>query len=162
MKLRSLIQVGPSVSFSEDLQRCLAWTTELATPQVANSITLLIAFLEAGTGTTAQRVLRDAGVTTLELQPLEAAERARQPAAKGLKRLAGRVPGLSHAADLESALRQATNRILLEKRTVLTCDDVFLALLTADGPAKDAVVSLGQDPSEMRSQVMDSRASPPD
>ena len=76
--------------------------------------------------------------------------------------MAGRVPGLTHAADLESALRQATNRILLEKRTVLNCDDVFLALLVAPGPAKDALVSLGKDPSEMRARMMQSGPSPSD
>ena len=156
MKFKPPIQVG-RVSFADDLQRCLAWSTALAAPHPATSVTLLLAFLEAGTGTTAQRVLDDAGVTTHDLEPLKVATRARQPAGKGLKRLARRVPGLTHGADLERALRRATNQMLLDKRSVLTSDDMFLAILMEDGPAKDALVSLGKDPSAMRSELMRSR-----
>jgi hypothetical protein len=97
MKFKSPIQVG-GVSVADDLQRCLGWSTALAAPQPATSVTLLLAILEAGRGTTAQRVLDDAGVTTHDLEPLEVAARARQPAAKGLWRLASRVPGLTHGA----------------------------------------------------------------
>ncbi len=160
MRFRSPIQVGPSVSLADDLQRCLGWSTALAAPQPATSVTLLLAFVEAGAGTTAQRVLDEASVTTHDLEPLEVAARAREPAAKGLKRLARRVPGLTHGADLERVLRRATNLVLLDKRRVLTSDDMFLALLTEDGPAKAALVSLGKDPSAMRSEVMRSRPSP--
>ena len=159
MKFKSPIQMG-GVSFADDLQRCLGWRTALAAPQPATSVTLLLAILEAGRGTTAQRVLDDAGVTTHDLEPLEVAARARQPAAKGLKRLARRVPGLTHGADLEHVLRRATNLVLLDKRRVLTSDAMFLALLTEDGPAKAALVSLGKDPSAMRSEVMRSRPLP--
>ena len=159
MKFKSPIQVG-GVSFADDLQRWLGWSTALAAPQPATSVTLLLAILEAGRGTTAQRVLDDAGVTTHDLEPLEVAARARQPAAKGLMRLAGRVPGLTHGADLERVLRRATHLVLLDKRRVLTSDDVFLALLTEDGPAKAAIISLGKDPSAMRSEVMRSRPVP--
>jgi len=159
MKFTSPIRVG-RLSFADDLQRCLAWSTALAAPQPATSVTLLLAILEAGTGTTAQRVLDDAGVTTHDLQPLEVAARAGQPAAKGLKRLARRVPGLTHSADLERALRRAANQMSLDKRSVLTSDDMFLALLTEDGPARDALVSLGKEPSAMRSKVMRSRPPP--
>ena len=159
IKFKSPIQVG-GVSFGEDLQRCLGWSTALAAPQPATSVTLLLAILEAGRGTTAQRVLDDAGVTTHDLEPLEVAARARQPAAKGLRRLASRVPGLTHGADLERLLRRATNLALLDKRKVLTSDDMFLALLTEDGPAKAALISLRKDPSAMRSEVMRSRPLP--
>jgi hypothetical protein len=107
MKFKSPIQVG-RVSIADDLQRCLGWSTSLAAPQPATSVTLLLAILEAGRDTTAQRVLDDAGVTTHDLEPLEVAARARQPAAKGLKRLASRVPGLTHGAELERVLRRAT------------------------------------------------------
>jgi hypothetical protein len=160
MKFKSPIRVGPPVSVADDLQRCLVWSTALAAPQPANSVTLLLAFLKAGTGTTAQHVLDDAAVTTHDLEPLELAARARQPAAKGLKRLARRVPGLTHGADLERALRRATNLVLLDQRSILTSDDMFLALLTEHGPAKDALVSLGKDPSAMRNEVMRSRPAP--
>jgi hypothetical protein len=150
-----------SVSIADDLQRCLGWSTVLAAPQPATSVTLLLAILEAGNGTTAQRVLDEAGVTARDVEPLEIEARARQPAAKGLKRLAGRVPGLTHGSDLERALRQATNVALVDdKRTVLTTDDLFLALLTQDSPARDTLVSLGKDPSEMRTAVMRSRPVP--
>jgi hypothetical protein len=88
------------------------------------------------------------------------AARARRPAAKGLKRLAGRVPGLTHGADFERVLRRATHLVLLDKRRVLTSDDMFLALLTEDGPAKAALISLGKDPTAMRSEVMRSRPVP--
>jgi hypothetical protein len=160
MKFKSPIQVGPMVSVADDLQRCLGWSTALAAPQPATSVTLLLAILEAGRGTTAQRVLDDAGVTTHDLEPLEVAARARQPAAKGLKRLARRVPGLTHGADLERVLRRATELAFVDKRRVLTTDDMFLALLTEDGPAKAALISLGKDPSAMRSEVMRSRPLP--
>jgi hypothetical protein len=160
MKFKSPIQVGPSVSLADDLQRCLTWSTALAAPQPATSLTLLLAFVEAGRGSTAQRVLDDAGVTTHDLEPLEVAARARHPAAKGLKRLLRRVPGLTHSPDLEQALRRATNLILLERRRVLTSDDVFLALLTENGRAKEALVSLGKNPAAMRSEAMRSRRSP--
>jgi Clp amino terminal domain, pathogenicity island component len=153
MRFKSPLQVG-RVSLADDLQRCLAWSTALAAPQPATSVTLLLSFFEAGRGTIAQRVLDDAGVTTHDLEPLEMAARARQPTAKGLKRLARRVPGLTHSAEIERALRRASNQMLLEKRNVLTSDDVFLALLMEDGTAKDALVSLGKDPSAMRSEVM--------
>jgi Clp amino terminal domain, pathogenicity island component len=116
--------------------------------------------VEAGRGTTAQRVLDDAGVTTHDLEPLEVAARAQQPAAKGLKRLTSRVPGLTHGADLERVLRRATELALVDKRSVLTTNDLFLALLTDDGPAKAALISLGKDPSAMRSEVMRSRPVP--
>jgi Clp amino terminal domain, pathogenicity island component len=159
MKVKSPIQVG-GVSFADDLQRCLAWSTTLAAPQPATSVTLLLAVLEAGRGTTAQRVLDDAGVTTQDLEPLELAARARQPAPKGLKRLASRVPGLTHGADFERVLRRAVGLAVLDKRRVLTSDDMFLALLTEEGPATDALVSLGKDPSAMRSEVIRSRPLP--
>jgi Clp amino terminal domain, pathogenicity island component len=160
MKFKSPIQVG-RVSFADDdLQRCLAWSTTLAAPEPATSVTLLLAVLEAGRDTTAQRVLDDAGVTTQDLEPLELAARVRQPAPKGLKRLASRVPGLTHGADLERVLRRAVGLAVLDNRRVLTSDDMFLALLTEEGPARDALVSLGKDPSAMRSEVMRSRPLP--
>jgi hypothetical protein len=37
---------------------------------------------------------------------------------------------------------------------------MFLALLTEDGPAKAALISLGKDPTAMRSEVMRSRPVP--
>jgi hypothetical protein len=160
MKFKSPIQVGPMVSVADDLQRCLGWSTALAAPEPATSVTLLLAILEAGRGTTAQRVLDDAGVTTHDLEPLEVAARARQPAPRGLKRLARRVPGLTHGADLERVLRRATELAFVDKRRVLTTDDMFLSLLTEDGPAKAALISLGKDPSAMRSEVMRSRPVP--
>jgi len=49
---------------------------------------------------------------------------------------------------------------LLDKRRDLTTDDMFLALLTEDGPAKAALISLGRDPSAMRSEMMRSRPLP--
>lgn len=159
MKFKSPIQVG-GVSVAADLQRCLGWSTSLAAPQPATSVTLLLAILEAGRDTTSQRVLYDAGVTTHDLEPLEEAARARQPRAKGLRRLASRVPGLTHGADLERVLRRATDLVLLDKRRDLTTDDMFVALLTEDGPAKAALISLGKDPSAMRSEVMRSRPLP--
>jgi ATP-dependent Clp protease ATP-binding subunit ClpA len=159
MKFKWPIQTM-SVSIADDLQRCLGWSTALAAPQPATSVTLLLAILEAGNGTTAQRVLDEAGVTAHDVEPLEVEARARQPAAKGLKRLAGRVPGLTHGSDLERALRQATNLAFVDKRSVLTTDDLFLALLTQDSPARDTLVSLGKDPSEMRTEVMRSRPAP--
>jgi Clp amino terminal domain, pathogenicity island component len=158
MKLKWPIQTL-SVSIADDLQRCLGWSTALAAPQ-PTSVTLLLAILEAGNGTTAQRILDEAGVTAHDVEPLEVEARARQPAAKGLKRLAGRVPGLTHGNDLERALRQATNLAFVDGRTVLTTDDLFLALLTQDNPARDTLVSLGKDPSEMRTEVMRSRPAP--
>jgi hypothetical protein len=91
---------GTQLLAADDVQRCLIWSTALAAPQPATSLTLLLAFLEAGRGTTAQRVLDNAGVTTHDLEPLEVAARGRQPAAKGLKRLMRRVPGLTHSPDL--------------------------------------------------------------
>jgi hypothetical protein len=159
MKFRWPIQTT-SVSIADDLQRCLGWSTALAAPQPATSVTLLLAILEAGSGTTAQRVLDEAGVTAHDVEPLEVEARARQPAAKGLKRFAGRVPGLTHGSDLERALRHATNLAFVNKRSVLTTDDLFLALLTQDSPARDALVSLGKHPSEMRTEVMRSRPAP--
>jgi hypothetical protein len=57
-------------------------------------------------------------------------------------------------------LRRATHLELLDKRRVLTSDDMFLALLNEDGPAKAALISLGTDPSAMRSEVMRSRPVP--
>ncbi len=145
MKFKSPIQ-GGRVSFADDLQRCLGWSTALAAPQPATSVTFLLAIVEAGRGTAAQRVLDDADVTTHDLEPLEVAARARQPATKGLKRLARRVPGLIHGADLERVLRRAIELVLVDKRRVLTTDDMFLALLADDGPAKATLVSLGKDP----------------
>jgi hypothetical protein len=156
MKLKSLIQVQ-SVSTAGDLRQCLAWCTALAAPQPATSVTFLLAIVEAGAGTTAQRVLDDAGVSAHDIEPQEVAARARQPAAKGLKRLTRRVPGLTHGSDLERALRQASELCILTERKVVTTDDVFLALLTMDSPAKDTLVSLGADPSAMRTEVMRSR-----
>jgi hypothetical protein len=47
-----------------------------------------------------------------------------------------------------------------DKRSVLTTDDLFLALLTQDNPARDTLVSLGKDPSEMRTEVMRARPAP--
>jgi hypothetical protein len=72
-----------------------------------------------------------------------------------------RPPGLGHRADVDRALRRASEQCLLEQRRVVTSDDLFVALLTQDRPAKDTLVSLGMDPSAMRSQVMRSRP-PPD
>ena len=57
-------------------------------------------------------------------------------------------------------LRRVTNLALFDKRRVLTGDDMFLALLTEDGPAKAALISLDKDPSAMRSEVMRSRPLP--
>lgn len=159
MKFKSPIQSG-GVSIADDLQRCLTWSTALAAPQPATSVTFLLAIVEAGRGTTAQRVLDDADVATHDLEPLEVAARARQPAAKGLKRLAHRVPGLVHGADLERVLRRATELALVDKRSVLTTDDLFLAVLIDDGPAKAALISLGKDPSALRSEVMRARPVP--
>jgi hypothetical protein len=105
-----------SVSIADDLQRCLGWSTALAAPQPATSVTLLLAILEAG--------------------------------------------GLTHGSDLERALRQATNLAFVDRRSVLTTDHLFLALLTQDSPARDTLVSLGKDPSEMRTEVMRSRPAP--
>jgi Clp amino terminal domain, pathogenicity island component len=159
MKFKSPIQVG-GVSIADDLQRCLGWSTAVAAPQPATSVTLLLAILEAGRGMTAQRVLDDAGVTTHDLEPLELAARARQPEPKGLKRLARRVPGLTHGSDLEHVLRRTTELAFLDKRKVITSDDMFLALLTEDGPAKAALITLGKDPSAMRNEVMRFRPVP--
>lgn len=156
MKLRSPIHVK-SVSIADDLQRCLGWSTALASPQPATSVTLLLAILEAGRGTTAQRVLDDAGVTAPDVEPLEVAARTGQPAAKGLRRLAKRLPGVTHAADLDRALKRAIDLAFVDQRSVVTTDDLFLALLTQAGPARDVLVSLGQDPSAMRTEVMRSR-----
>ena len=159
MKFKSPIQVG-GVSFADDLQRCLGWSTALAAPQPATSVTFLLAILEAGRGTTAQRVLDDAGVTTHDLEPLEVAARARQPAAKGLKRLARRVPGLTYGADLERVLRRAIHLVLLDKRRVPDQRRHVPGPSHEDGPARAALVSLGKDPSAMRSEVMRSRPVP--
>ncbi|MGH2474971.1 MAG: hypothetical protein ACRDIL_06880, partial [Candidatus Limnocylindrales bacterium] len=65
-------------------------------------MTLLVAILEAGAGTTAQRVLSDAGVTGQDLTSLELVTRAPQPApAKGLKRLAGLLPNPGYGATVD-------------------------------------------------------------
>ena len=79
MKFKSPIQMG-GVSVADDRQRCLVWSTALAAPQPATSVTLLLAILEAGRGTTAQRVLDHAGVTSHDLEPLELAASTRTAA----------------------------------------------------------------------------------
>jgi hypothetical protein len=50
--------------------------------------------------------------------------------------------------------------VLHHKAKVVTTDDVFLAMVIEDGPAKEALVSLGMDASAMRSEVMRTRAGP--
>jgi ATP-dependent Clp protease ATP-binding subunit ClpA len=160
MKFRSPIRVE-SVSFSDDAQRCMGWSTALAAPQMATSVTLLLAILEAGAGTTAQRLLADAGLTTQDLEPLELAARGPEPGPrKGLKRLVRLPLGIRQSADMERVLRRATEQTFTQKRRVLTTDDLLLALVMEDGPAKDVLVSLGVDPSGLRSELMQSSPAP--
>jgi hypothetical protein len=119
-------------------------------------VTLLLAILEAGAGTTAQRLLVDAGVTAQALEPFELAARGPPPEPrKGLRRLVRFPLGVRHSADMERVLRRAVQQgILVHKRSVLTTDDLLLALVMEDGPAKDTLVSLEIDPSILRSQLM--------
>ena len=159
MELRSLISVE-RVSFSDDYQRCIGWSTALAAPQRATSVTLLLAILEAGAGTTAQTLLVDAGVTTKDVEPHELAVRGPKPEPRrGLRRLVRLPVGLRHSSDLERVLRRASEQGFVRKRKVLTADDLLLALVTEDGPVKDTLVSLGVDPSFLRSQLV--HAEPP-
>lgn len=154
MKFKSPIRVE-KVSFSDDSHVCIGWSTALAAPRPATSVTLLLAVLEAGAGTRAQRLLIDAGVTTQTLEPFELAARGPQPEPrKGLRRLIRLPPGLHHSADMERVLRRAAEQGFARKRTVLTTDDLLLALVMEDGPAKETLVSLGVDPSGLRSQLM--------
>jgi len=164
MELRSFISVE-RVSFSDDYQRCIGWSTALAAPQRATSVTLLLAILEAGGGTTAQTVLVNAGVTTKDLEPHELAVRDPKPEPRrGLRRLVRLPLGIRHTADLERVLRRASEQGFVRKRKVLTADDLLLALVTEDGPAKDTLVAIGADPSLLRSQLIqaDPPASPPE
>jgi hypothetical protein len=159
MELRSLISVE-RVSFSDDCQRCIAWSTALAAPQRATSVTLLLAILEAGAGTTAHTLLVDTGVTTKDLEPHELAARGPQPEPRrGLSRLVRLPLGIRHSADMERVLRRASEQGFVRKRNVLTADDLLLALVMDDGPGKDTLVSLGIDPSLLRSRLM--QADPP-
>jgi hypothetical protein len=161
MRLRLPISME-SVSFSDDLQRCVGWSTALAAPRPATSVTLLLAILEAGAGTTAQRLLLDAGVTTQALEPFELATRGPEPGrAKGLRRLVRLPLGVRHSADMERVLRRAAEQGFVQKRRLLTADDLLLALVMEDGPAKDTLVSLGVDPGGLRSALMQARV-PPD
>jgi hypothetical protein len=160
MELRSLISVE-RVSFSDDYQRCVGWSTALAAPQRATSVTLLLAILEAGAGTTAQTLLVDAGVITKDLEPHEVAARGSQPdPRRGLSRLVRLPLGMRHSADMERVLRRASEQGFVRKRRLLTTDDLLLALVTADSPAKDTLVSLGVDPSLLRSQLIQARPPP--
>ena len=164
MSFRSLISVE-RVSFSDDFQRCIGWSTALAAPQRATSVTLLLAILEAGAGTTAHTLLVDAGVTTQALEPFELDSRGRESEPRrGLRRLVRLPLGLRHSADLERVLRRASQQGFVSKRPVLTTDDLLLALVMEEGPAKDTLVSLGIDPSVLRSQLMqpDPPPGPPD
>jgi hypothetical protein len=61
---------------------------------------------------------------------------------------------------MERVLRRAVGQSLVQKRSVLTADDLLLALVMEDGPAKDTLVSLGIDPSGLRRQLMQSRPPP--
>jgi Clp amino terminal domain, pathogenicity island component len=165
MKFRSPIRVE-SVSYSDDAQRCMGWSTALAAPRRATSVTLLLAILEAGAGTTARRLLVDAGLTTQALEPLEVAARGpeRGPR-KGLRRLVRLPLGIRQSADYERVVQRAGLQLpvrqgFAQKRRVLTTDDLLLALLMEDGPAKDALVSLGIDPSGLRSELMQSSPTP--
>jgi hypothetical protein len=136
------------VSFSDDLQRCIGWSTALSAPRPATSITLLLAILEAGAGTTAQRLLIDAGLTTQTLEPFELAARGPEPEpASGLRRLIRAPLGVRHSADMERVLRRAAEQGFIQKRSILTTDDLLLALVMEDGPAKDTLAALGIDPS---------------
>jgi hypothetical protein len=163
MGIRSLISVE-RVSYSDDFQRCVGWSTALAAPQRATSVTLLLAILEAGAGTRAQKLLVDAGVTTEALEPLELATRASQRAPKkGLRRLARLPLGMRHSADMERVLQRANQQGLVQGRAILTTDDLLLALLIADAPAKHALDSLGLDPGTLRGRLvqLDPPPSPP-
>lgn len=145
-------------NIAEDLQRCLAWSTALAAPQQPTSVTLLLAILEVGEGSTAQRVMTDAGVTTQALEPFEVAARAAAAGTRrGLKRLVRLPSGLSYGADGDRAIRLAAELCIMDKRHVITTDDLFLALVMRDRAAQAALISLGTDPSAMRSQVAPSR-----
>ena len=145
-------------NIADDLQRCLAWSTALAAPQRPTSVTLLLAILEVGEGSTAQRVMTDAGVTTQGLEPFEVAARdASAGTRRGLKRLVRLPLGLSYGGDGDRAIRLAAELCIMDKRHVITIDDLFLALVMRDRAAQAALISLGTDPSAMRSQVARSR-----
>jgi hypothetical protein len=145
-------------NIADDLQRCLAWSTALAAPQRPTSVTLLLAILDVGEGSTAQRVMTDAGVTTQALEPFEVAARdAAAGTRRGLKRLVRLPSGLSHGADGDRAIRLAAELCIMDKRHVITTDDLFLGLVMRDCAAQAALISLGTDPSAMRSQVARSR-----
>lgn len=144
-------------NIADDLQRCLAWSTALAAPQRPTSVTLLLAILEVGEGSTAQRVMTDAGVTTQALEPFEVAARDAAGTRRGLKGVVRLPSGLSYGGDGERAIRLAAELCIMDKRHVITTDDLFLALVMRDRAAQAALISLGADPSAMRSQVARSR-----
>jgi hypothetical protein len=68
--------------------------------------------------------------------------------------------GVRHSADMERVLRRAAEHGFVRKRSVLTTDDLLLALVMENGPAKDTLVSLGLEPSALRSQLMQSGPPP--
>jgi hypothetical protein len=144
-------------NIADDLQRCLAWSTALAAPQRPTSVTLLLATLEVGEGSTAQRVMTDAGVTTQALEPFEVAARDAPGTRRGLKRLVRLPLGLSYGGDGDRAIRLAAELCIMDKRHVITTDDLFLALVMRDRAAQAALISQGADPSARRSQLARSR-----
>lgn len=156
MRFRSPIQ---SFSISEDLRESLVWSSVFATPGVPTTVTFLLAILERGTGTKAYRVLRNAHVTNPELEPLEATSRPQQrPSAKGLGRLVIQLAPHPYSTDLDRALRRAAELSIMDRRRVVTIDDLFLSLLTEDCPGRQALESLGKDPTAMRSEMMRTKA----
>jgi hypothetical protein len=156
-RLRRDLLVG--VSVADDLQRCLGWSTALAAPQPATSVTLLLAILEAGRGTTAQRGLDDAGVTTHDLEPLEVAARARNRRRRT-------------SSDWES--RSGPHPRCRPRAGVATSDRLGIARQATSPdrrrhvpgpphrgwPSQSRPHLAGQDPGAMRSEVMRSRPVP--
>jgi hypothetical protein len=170
-----------SPPLSENLKVCLGLSRELAAPQQATPITLLLSILEAGAHTTAQRELISLGLNKYgsdgqeqlrrAFEQLDEEERARAPARLVAARPGGwlskLVPGLAYNDDADSVLRRATEicintrqeteTYISTRQKKVSTDDLFLALIIEDGPAKKVLVEFGMDPSSTRNRMMQIR-----
>jgi hypothetical protein len=156
-----------SPPLANGLQRCLGWSTELAAPEQATPLTFLLSILGPGTDAGMAGVVLaqfgnakygQGGAERLKREIEQLDERDRHGAPSRPPELLLRLfPTLAYNADLSRALRRATTICINTKRKKVTTDDLLLAMLMEDGPAKDSLVDLGADTTFMRDQMREFR-----